>query len=44
MVYRIAGGIFFILIALEYFGFGQIPKVVTGIFALLAGVALLLGF
>lgn len=42
MIYRITGGIAFLLIGLQNVGVG-IPPMVTGIFAIIAGVALLAG-
>lgn len=42
-VYRVAGGIGFILLALPMLGLGQVPPVVTGIVLVIAGVALLAG-
>lgn len=42
MIYRISGGITFILIALQAFGL-SLPAIVLGIFALIAGVSLLAG-
>lgn len=44
MVYRITGGIFFVLLAAEMLGLVGVPKVVTGVFGLIAGIALLAGF
>ncbi len=43
MIYRIFGGITFILISLDAFGVPNLPKIVLGIFALVAGIALLAG-
>lgn len=43
MIYRIAGGIFFILLGLSYLGITAIPFVVIGIIALVAGIALIAG-
>lgn len=40
MIYRITGGIAFVFIGLTYLGFG-IPSFVTGVFSVIAGVALL---
>jgi hypothetical protein len=42
MVYRICGGITFLLIAIDNFGY-SIPPLVIAIFALLAGIGLLAG-
>lgn len=44
MVYRIAGGIFFILLGIQSFGLGAVPTWFTGIIAFIAGLALLCGF
>jgi len=41
-IYQIAGGAFFILFALTLFGVSQIPNVLVGVAALVAGIALLL--
>lgn len=43
MVYRIAGGIFFILVGLMYLGVTAIPLTVLGVIALVAGIALIAG-
>lgn len=43
MLYRICGGIFFLLMAISLLGFGAVPNLVTGVFALLAGIGLLAG-
>jgi hypothetical protein len=43
-VFRIAGGITFILIGIAAFGFNPIPTWFLGIAAVLAGLALLAGF
>jgi len=43
MVYRITGGITFLLLGLQAFGVGVIPGVIVGIFALVTGVSLLAG-
>lgn len=43
MVYRITGGIAFLLIGLTYLGVAAIPSSVTGVFTLIAGIALLVG-
>jgi len=43
IVFRICGGIFFILAGLGYLGVTAIPNVVLGVFALIAGIALLVG-
>jgi hypothetical protein len=43
MVYRIFGAITFVLISLTAFGLA-IPALVTGIFALVAGIALGIGY
>ncbi len=42
-IYQIAGGIAFILIAINSFGFTQIPLWATGLACLVAGIALLAG-
>lgn len=41
-MYRITGGVTFILIALNQFG-TKIPPVVLGVFAIIAGISLILG-
>jgi hypothetical protein len=43
MIFRIFGGVTLILISLEAFGVQNVPKIVLGIFALVAGIALLAG-
>ena len=43
MIYRIAGGIFFILAGLVYLGIAQIPQSFVGVLALVAGIALIAG-
>ncbi len=43
MIYRIFGGIAFVLIALNAFGIASVPAIVLGIFSIVAGVALLAG-
>jgi uncharacterized membrane protein len=43
MVFRIAGGIAFLLIAATDFGFNQIPLWATGLACLIAGIALVAG-
>lgn len=43
MLYRVCGGIFFLLYALQAFGVVAIPEIVVGIFALLAAIGLLAG-
>lgn len=42
MIYRIAGGIFFVLLAVSTFGVA-VPVILTGVAALVAGIALLAG-
>ncbi len=42
-IYRISGGIAFILLALPLLGIAAIPALVTGLFCLVAGIALLAG-
>ncbi len=43
MIYRIAGGIFFILAGLVYLGVAAIPPAIVGVLALVAGIALIAG-
>lgn len=43
MVYRVAGGIFFILAAVSAFGIAAIPEWAIALAALIAGIALLAG-
>lgn len=43
MVYRIAGGIFFIVLAIGYFGIYDVPGAIMGVIALVAGIALIAG-
>lgn len=43
MIFRIAGGIFFLALALQYLHIAELPTVFLGILALVAGVALLAG-
>jgi hypothetical protein len=43
MIYRISGGVFFLLVALVYLGVTAIPLVIVGIVALVAGISLLAG-
>ena len=43
MVFRISGGIFFLLAAIGYFGIVSIPAVLMGVVALVAGIALIAG-
>lgn len=42
-IYRIAGGIGIILLALPLLGILAVPSLVTGLFLLVAGIALLAG-
>lgn len=44
MFYRISGGLFFLGLALGYFGIWAVPAVLLGILAAIAGVALLAGY
>lgn len=43
MVYRIIGGIFLLLVGLQYVGLGLVPEIVTGVLGIIAGIALLAG-
>lgn len=43
MIFRICGAVFFLMVGLEYLGVAGIPPVVLGVFALLAGIGLLVG-
>ena len=43
MVYRITGGIFLILLSFNMLGVTAIPQQITGVFGLIAGIALLAG-
>jgi hypothetical protein len=43
MVYRIAGGVFLLLLGLHDLGLTQIPLVIIAVCALVAGIALLAG-
>jgi len=43
MVYKIAGGIGFILLAIPLFGIAAVPAVLTGVVLLVAGIALIAG-
>ena len=43
MVFKIAGGIAFILMALQDFGIGNIPVWATGVALFIAGIALIAG-
>ena len=43
MVYRIAGGAFFILLAIQDFGLTAIPVLLLGVLAFVAGIALIAG-
>lgn len=43
MLYRISGGIFFLLLGVTQCGFSMIPLFVIGIFGIIAGIALLFG-
>jgi len=43
MIFRISGGVFFLLAALAYFGAAAIPLAIIGVVALVAGIALLAG-
>lgn len=43
MVYRITGGIWFLLTGITMLGIVAIPVVVLGVLALVAGIALLAG-
>lgn len=43
MVYRITGGIFFLLAGLVYLGVSLVPGTIVGIIAIVAGIALLAG-
>jgi hypothetical protein len=44
MVYRIAGGLFFVCIGLSSVGALSFPPILTGLLALIAGIALLAGY
>lgn len=44
MIYRIAGGIYLALVGLSLLGLMAVPSMVLGIFALVAGIALLAGY
>lgn len=44
MVYRIAGGIFLLLLAISAIGGDFLPGIVVGIIGIIAGIALLAGF
>lgn len=44
MVYKIAGGFFFILTGAVALGVAGVPSALIGVLALIAGVALLAGF
>ncbi len=44
MVYRIAAGVFFLLLGLTDLGLDQIPAFIIAVAALVAGIALLAGF
>lgn len=41
MVYKICGGLFFLLSAASLLGLFTVPSMILGVFALLAGIALL---
>jgi len=43
MVYKITGGIFLILLGISLLGIAGVPDVITGVFGLIAGIALLAG-
>lgn len=43
MVYRICGGIAFLLLGLSETGLVTLPPIITGIFLIIAGIALLAG-
>lgn len=43
MLYRIAGGITFLIIAVAALGIAAVPSLVLGLFAALAGIGLLAG-
>lgn len=43
MVYRICGGIAFLLLGLSAVGIAQVPEYLTGVFLIIAGIALLAG-
>lgn len=43
MIYRITGGIFFLLTAFSLLGITTFPAAITAVFALIAGIALLAG-
>lgn len=43
MVWRIMGGVFFIVLAVGYFGIVDVPRVLMGVIALVAGIALIAG-
>lgn len=43
MVYRVAGGIFLLLLGLDFLGVGGVPSTITGIVGVIAGIALLAG-
>ena len=44
MVFRICGGIAFLFLGLGMLGIAKLPDAVTGVFLLIAGIALLAGF
>lgn len=44
MVYRIAGGIFILLLALGMIGFDPVSENIIGTVGIVAGIALLAGF
>jgi len=43
MIYKIAGGIFLLLLGISLVGVTVIPSLITGIFGIVAGIALLSG-
>lgn len=43
MIYRISGGVFFVLAGLAYLGVALVPTTVLGVLGIVAGIALLAG-